>query len=100
MIIRVSRGTASNPGPDIIDELMTTELVGIARGRNELDEHGSNKNNYQLSLPFLTLVLPGALVEVADSGYGAAWRGKANSVSISTNKHAVLMQLDVEVSLI
>lgn len=71
----VVRGTGDSPGEDIVDGLLTEDIVALSRGRMELDAAQSNQN-VTLTIVYKTGVRQGQLVEVYDRLVGASWRGK------------------------
>lgn len=84
MILTVKRQADKEiVGDDIVDELLSTQDVARERGRNELDEHSTNKSEKTLDVPFENLISIGELVEVADTGQ--AYKSKVTSVSIAIN---------------
>ncbi len=87
MKIIVSRDPADKQGPDIIDSLLTDEVVGRARGTREIDFNYSNRYLEQGNCPLLPYMPTGSLVNVTESS--GSYRGKLSSYSI-------IIDIDVE----
>ena len=77
----VERAPADKQGPDISDPLITSALVAVERGRNEIDANCSSREIVQSAGPYKGFIRPGSMVEVADSEQ-QVWRGKVQSCAI------------------
>ena len=73
MQITVQRAPADYQGPDIIDELLTTPLVGIARGRRHIDHDCSDRNLEACQCPAHDYIETGSLALVTEAD--GQWRG-------------------------
>lgn len=76
------RQPADKQGPDISDPLITSSVVAVERGRNEIDKNSSNRELVTAAGPLKGFIRPGRLVEVADSEQ-AVWRGMVKSCAIT-----------------
>lgn len=81
----VQRPPADKQGPDISENLITSDPVAIERGRNEIDANCSNRETVTGSGPLQGWIPPGALAEVADMEQ-AAWRAKVRSCAITLTR--------------
>jgi hypothetical protein len=81
MKIIVTRPPADKQGPDITDALLVTDPAGIARGRREIDYHGSNRSQERGNCPLLPYMPTGSLMAVTEAGGG--YRGKLQSYAIT-----------------
>lgn len=85
MKIIVSRAPGDRPGPDIIDQLLTSEPAGIARGRREIDHSAAMRSIEQGNCPLLPYMATGSLVHVTEAR--CSYRGKltlwATTIDIS-----------------
>lgn len=77
--IIVIRGDGDRPGDTIVDALMSTVPVALARGRNEIDQ-AALADGLTLTTGFLPEAALGYLIEVVDPPQGAAWRGKITGI--------------------
>lgn len=75
----VKRDLGNLRGPDVVDILISTDAVGVERGRNELDKNGGLQE-VRLVTVFRTGVEMGELAEVHDSLQGRVWRGKIKGI--------------------
>ena len=73
MQITVSRQPADRQGPDIVDELLTTDQVGIARGRREIDYNCSSRTEKACQCPKHDYMPTGSLTKVTESS--GKWPG-------------------------
>jgi hypothetical protein len=67
MQITVTRGAGDKPGPDIIDPLLTSEPVAVARGRREIDYHSSSRIKEQAQCPKHGFMSTGSLVLITEA---------------------------------
>lgn len=77
----VRRGDGLHPGDDIVDPLIKTLPVALARGRNELDEQASGLQEVQISCVYRTGLRLGMLVEVHEQLFGTIWYGKITGLT-------------------
>ncbi len=88
--IVVRRGDGLHVGESIIDPLIVTIAVALARGRNELDERASGLQGVDLEIPFRQGLRLGQLIEVTETLFGQVWYGKVTGLSHSySNTEAV-----------
>lgn len=66
--ITVIRGLGDRPGPDIVDALLTTDRLKVARGRAEIDA-STPVVPVAVSHPLAGWIARGTLVEVTDIEY-------------------------------
>ncbi len=76
--ITVIRGEGDWPGQDIVDPLLATDAVALARGQAELN-NGNTASEVNLRIP-LTDVRLGNLIEVNDQVLGI-FRAKCTAVA-------------------
>ena len=68
--IELEVGEYCKVGPDIIDSLLTNEVVLTHRGRNEIDHNSSNRVMVSGNCKLHTWVQPGVLTTIEDSQLG------------------------------
>jgi hypothetical protein len=73
MQITVSRAPTDNQGPDIVDDLLTTDQVGLARGRRNVDYSSTNRINESCQCPAHSYIPTGSLAGVTEAA--DKWRG-------------------------
>lgn len=61
--ITVQRGLGDNPGPDITEALLTSEVAALERGRVEIDKNSTSRVMVSASGPYRAWLPPGSLVE-------------------------------------
>lgn len=44
VVKRIIPGVAENQGPDIVDELLTSDQAGVARGKREIDYYSTDRD--------------------------------------------------------
>lgn len=66
--ITVIRGLGDRPGPDIVDALLTTDRLKVARGRAEIDE-ATPVVPVAISQPLTGWIERGTLFEITDIEY-------------------------------
>jgi len=91
----VQRGDGSRAGPDIIDPLITSPYVAIARGTCEIDESTSYVD-VQLVAFHTPGLKTGETIEVIDSTTGTFWRGKVCSIEISMDADTLIDTLIIK----
>lgn len=77
----VVRGAGDKRGEDIVDPLLCTVEVQLARGKTELDLHAAMPQTVNLTTVFRAGVEDGQLVEVHDAMQGMSYRSKIAGVS-------------------
>ena len=88
----VQRGAGARPGPDIIDPLMSTQLVMIERGRAEIDANSGLQKVY-LTCRYRGGVQAGQLAEVHDNLQGASYRGKIVGLAYKARGASVVLDV-------
>ena len=73
MRITVQRQPADRQGSDIVDELLTSDQAGVARGRREIDYNCSSRDLVACSCPAHSVMPTGSLVGVTETHQ--RWRG-------------------------
>lgn len=73
MRITVQRQPADRQGPDIVDEMLTSDQAGVARGRNFIDKNGSDRDLVACQCPAHAYMPTGSLIGVTESH--ARWPG-------------------------
>lgn len=96
--IVVQRSEGDVAGSDIIDPLIGSVPVAIARGRAEIDAQQSVRK-LRLVTRFEHRARPGCLVDVVDGISGLARRGKIVGVEHVVEGAIASTRLDVEVPL-
>ena len=94
--IIVVRNAGDLQGEDIVDALLSTVPVQLARGQAELDAHSSTPQSVSLDVVFRTGLELGQLAEVHDAMQGTSYRGKITGISHRINNGAVTTLLDLE----
>lgn len=79
MEIYAIRDLGDREGSHVVDRLMATIPVMVARGRDVLDRNANTQDAF-LSVIFRQGIEPGQLVEVHDSLFGVSWRGIVTQV--------------------
>jgi hypothetical protein len=79
--IFVQRYAGDRRGEDIVDPLIGSIPVAIARGRNELDERAQPMMPMELETVYRDGLRLGQLVFVSDSNSGSAWIGKVTGIT-------------------
>jgi len=67
MRITVQRQPADFQGPDILDELLTTDQAGVARARREIDYNGTDRDLIACQCPAHTYMPTGSLASITES---------------------------------
>ena len=96
--ILVQRGNGDIAGSPVVDPLISSISVAIARGRAEIDAQQSVRK-LRLVASLDARVRPGLLVDVVDGISGICWRGKIVGVEHVADGQTVSTRLDVEVPL-
>lgn len=92
--IIVIRCSGDHPGEDVIDPLITSVGVALARGRYEINEH-SGMRPTKLRTAYRDTVRLGDIVEVHDALQGASWRGKVSGISHKSIGPSLYTDLDI-----
>lgn len=93
--IYVQRYGGDRPGRDIVDELIGSLPVALARGRNELDEHAQYTQVVSLEAVYRDGLRLGQLVYCNDVVRGF-WAGKIVGISHSWSDGVLLTRLQVK----
>jgi len=88
----VQRGEGTSQGADIVDPLMSTELVLLERGRAEIDKASGLQKVY-LTCKYRGGVRTGQLAEVHDSLQGETYYGKIVGVAYRARGATVLLEV-------
>lgn len=94
----VERAPGDKQGPDISDPLITSTLVAVERGRNEIDDNCSSRETVQSTGPFKGFIRPGSMAEVADSEQ-QVWRGIVQSCAIVINRDGDSFSVDTNLTI-
>ncbi|MFT5728755.1 MAG: hypothetical protein ACI8PB_002911 [Desulforhopalus sp.] len=99
MQITVSRAPADNQGADIIDELLTTDQVAVARGRREIDYVSTDRVDESCQCPAHAYIPTGALAGVTEAAGG--WRGLVRywSLTLTVDDAGALFTADTRLSI-
>lgn len=81
MKIIVERVPANKWGPDVVDPLLTTEVVGIARGTREIDYHSTNRSMENGNCILLPYMASGSLINVTEAT--RVYKGKLKKYSVT-----------------
>ena len=81
MSITVTRGAGDRQGGDVIDPLLTSDQVAIARGRREIDYSISSRINEQCQCPKHDFIATGSLAQVIETE--KKWRGIVRYFSLT-----------------
>lgn len=93
----VSRDPADTPGPDIVDNLLTTDIAAIARGRAEINHNCSSRKIVSGNGPKNTLMFPTFLTEVIKKT--VRYRGILTMYSRSYNRTGKQFTIDSSVTI-
>ena len=96
--IRVTRGLGDRPGPDIVDELLTSDAVRVNRGRAEIDKNGSDRVSVSVNGGWIGFIPPCSLVQVNDQEYGS-YRGVVDQCT-ETFRRSSLTEFTADTDLI
>jgi len=84
MKVRVYRKSGDLEYPEILmDELCTSEAVGIEKGKCFLYDKGMNKLVYDMEVRYTGLLNPNDIVFIDDSSIGESFYARVKSISIS-----------------
>jgi hypothetical protein len=90
--VTVQRAPADKQGPDISDNLLTSEAAAVERGRNEIDAVCSNRATFTCTGPHRRFVRPGTVVEY--HGRRATWRGIVRRCAITITRNGESFSAD------
>lgn len=79
------RAPGDKQGPDISEPLITSNVVAVERGRNEIDRNSTNREIVTGSGPLRGFIRPGSLVEVMDFEAGP-WRGMVTGCALNLTR--------------
>ena len=80
--ITAVRGAGSRTGDTVVDPLIGSVAVAVARGRTVIDAH-TPRTLVTLNVPHRPGYRPGLLGEIDDPAQGGTWRGKLTAVELS-----------------
>lgn len=95
--VLVQRPPADQQGPDISDNLITSEPVAVERGRNEIDRNSSSREIVTGSGALRAFLQPGSLIEVMDFEAGP-WRGMVTGFSLSVTRSETEFSADTNLT--
>jgi hypothetical protein len=81
MQIIVQRAPGDKQGPDIVDPLLVSEPVAVARGSREIDHSSTSRSIEQGNCPLMPYLAPGSLVNVTEAG--SIYRGKLTAYAVT-----------------
>lgn len=96
--IIAQRSPGDRPGPDITDQLLTTEAVARERGRNEIDAQSSSRMLYTCTGPLEEYRMRGELVELVQRDRQPL-RALARSWTLTINRSETDIQVDQTLTL-
>jgi len=73
MQITVTRPPGNRQGPDIVDELLTSDPAGLARGRREIDHSVTSRTMEACQCPKHDHIETGSLVRITEAA--ERWSG-------------------------
>lgn len=82
--ITVQRQPADTPGPDITDQLLTSEPAARERGRVEIDRNATTRVLVTASGPYRSWLAPGSLV--AYQGRRGAFRALVRRCALTISR--------------
>ena len=94
----VERAPGDKQGPDISDPLITSPLVAVERGRNEIDAKCSSREPITSTGPYNGFIRPGSMNEVADSEQ-QVWRGMVKSCAVVINRNGDTYTADTNLTI-
>jgi len=77
----VRRDSGLIRGEDIIDPLITTLPVALARGRIELDDQNSGFQEVDIQVVYRTGLRLGQIIQVNENLFGQTWYGKITGLT-------------------
>lgn len=92
------RDAGSNPGHDIINPLITSELVAISAGTQFIDSNHKNRSIVKTSGPLRSWIAPGSLSEVVDS-QAESYKALVTSINFKIVKTGVAFTADANLVL-
>ena len=95
MKIIVARYEGDIQGLDVIDPLLTNILIGINRGRRELDI-GEGLQIVNLKAVYQTGLSKGDLIDVDDIYQGKVWKGIITGISHVADGQKIVTQLAIK----
>lgn len=91
----VVRGSGSRNGRDIVEPLLSTNEVALARGRMELDTYSPGQQPVTLTVVYRPNLRIGQLIEVHDALQGRSYRGKIVGISHRISRSEATTMLDI-----
>jgi len=89
----VQRGAGDLPGDDVIDPLVTSIPVALARGRNELDARAHAKHEVELEAVYRGGLRIGELVRDTDLQALETWTGEVSGITHQIRRAGDSVQL-------
>lgn len=93
--VTVRRGNGLYPGDDIIDPLVVELSVGLARGRNELDDRAHALQDVEVTIPFRVGLRLGQVVKVIETVFGTTWYGKITGLTHTYEDAALVSNISI-----
>jgi hypothetical protein len=95
IVIRLPGDIEADP---IVDALLSTEQVGVSRGRAFLDEFSTYSQNETIEIPYQSGLRTGLLAKVLDESVGEEWFGKIVDIqhSYQESDPGVFTKLEIE----
>lgn len=98
MQITVQRAPADRQGPDVVDALLTSDLVGRARGAREVDYSSTDRIIEACQCPAHDYMRTGSMVQVTEAA--RRWRGVVRywslTISLDGDNYTADTRLSVE----
>ena len=95
--VTVQRDPANRPGPDITDQLLTSDVAARERGRVEIERNGSNRLLVSVAGPYRRWIAPGGLVDY--HGRRGPWRGLVRRCALTLSREGDSFTADVALEL-
>lgn len=97
--ITVIRDGGGKKGDDIFEPMLATEALAKQRGKAELNEQAQPNSNRELTFPYTSGLIMGAVYKVIDSLQGKVYTGKLvdirHSVRMEPPESITVIQLEV-----
>ena len=68
MSVTVIRGLGDKPGENIVSSVLSTQVLQVERGRQEINSHDSDRIQVSGSVIGTEFVPPGSIVQVSEKG--------------------------------
>lgn len=93
--IVVVRFLGDKEGDDIVDELLTTDLVALSRGRAELDSRATAFVERSIRVPYQAGLETGQICEITDELQGETYVAKIIGLSYANDLAEALVTIDL-----